>query len=163
MHDMAPGPDKFLPAAPTRVLTICTASLLLACGCVTKRESFNAAARNLAGTSWRLVQFDASDGTVLTPDDRSKYTLRFEADGRVFVRFDCNRGSGDWKSPGPNQIELGPLALTRAMCPRGSLHDHLVKQWEHIRTYVVRNGHLFLSLMADGGTYELEPFAADGA
>jgi para-nitrobenzyl esterase len=32
-----------------------------------------------------------------------------------------------------------------------------VKQWGFIRSYVVRDGHLFLSLMADGGIYEFEP------
>jgi para-nitrobenzyl esterase len=55
------------------------------------------------------------------------------------------------------QIEFGPLALTRAMCPPGSLHDQWVKQWPYIRSYVVKDGHLFLSLMADGGIYEFEP------
>jgi para-nitrobenzyl esterase len=32
-----------------------------------------------------------------------------------------------------------------------------VKDWPYVRSYVLRNGHLFLSLMADGGVYELEP------
>ncbi len=65
-----------------------------------------------------------------------------------------------WKSTGSSQLELGPLALTRAQCPVGSLHDHLVKQWGDIRSYVVRDGHLFLALMADAGIYELEPLPA---
>lgn len=111
----------------------------------------------LAGTSWQLVRFEGGDDTVLTPDDRSKYTLEFGSDGQVNARIDCNRGRGTWKSEGPNHLELGPLALTRAQCPSGSLHDHLVKQWEYIRSYVIRDGHLFLALMADGGIYEFEP------
>jgi para-nitrobenzyl esterase len=37
------------------------------------------------------------------------------------------------------------------------MHDHIVKQWSFIRSYVVKDGHLFLALMADGGTYEFEP------
>jgi len=137
----------------------CIGLALLAGACVTKRESFRdqSAAKSLSGTSWRLVQFEGGDGEVLTPEDRSKYTLQFLPDGSVSVRLDCNRGSGTWKSAGPGQIELGRLALTRALCPPGSLHDQIVKQWPYIRTYVIRNGHLFLSLMADGGTYELEP------
>jgi para-nitrobenzyl esterase len=32
-----------------------------------------------------------------------------------------------------------------------------VKQWGYIRSYVVKDGRLFLSLMADGGIYEFEP------
>ena len=111
----------------------------------------------LADTSWRLVKFQGGDGAVLTPDDRGKYTVAFAADGVVSVRFDCNRGRGGWKSAGKSQIEFGPMALTRAMCPPGSLHDQIVKQWPYVRSYVIKDGRLFLSLMADGGIYELEP------
>jgi para-nitrobenzyl esterase len=115
------------------------------------------AAGSLVGTSWRLVKFQGGDGTVLTPDDGSKYTLAFAADGRVSARIDCNRASGSWKSSGRNQLEFGPLAITRAMCPPGSLHDRIVNHWPYFRSYMIRNGHLYLSLMADGGVYEFEP------
>jgi heat shock protein HslJ len=111
----------------------------------------------LQGTSWQLVRFQGGDDTVLTPDDRTKYTLQFEAEGRIAARLDCNRGRGTWKATTAGQLELGPLALTRAMCPPGSLHDHFVKQWAAIRSYLITDGHLFLSLMADGGIYEFEP------
>jgi para-nitrobenzyl esterase len=111
----------------------------------------------LVGTSWQLVKFQGGDGTVLTPDDRSKYTLAFPDDGVLTARIDCNRGRGGWKSSGPNQLEFGPMAVTRAQCPPGSLHDQIVKQLPYVRSYVVKDGHLFLSLMADGGIYEFEP------
>lgn len=114
----------------------------------------------LAGTSWQLVRFRGGDDTIVTPDDGTKYTLAFGADGALTARIDCNRGRGTWKSPGPNQLELGPLALTRAMCPPGSMHDRIVKQWAFIRSYMTRNGRLFLSLAADGGIYEFEPAPA---
>ena len=52
------------------------------------------------------------------------------------------------------------MALTRAQCPPGSLHDQIVKQWRNIRSYVIRDGHLFLALKVDGGIYEFEPIAA---
>ena len=55
-------------------------------------------ADGLGGTSWRLVKFQGGDGTVLRPDDKSKYTLAFGADGNVSARIDCNRGRGAWKS-----------------------------------------------------------------
>ena len=114
------------------------------------------AAGGLADTSWQLVKIQGGDDTTLTPDDGANYTIAFHADGTVSARIDCNRGRGRWKSFGPNRLELSPLALTRAMCPPGSLHDHIVKHWQHIRSYVIRDGHLFLSLMADGGIYEFE-------
>jgi para-nitrobenzyl esterase len=108
-------------------------------------------------TSWQLVKFQGGDGTVLTPDDRTKYTVAFTNDGYVSVRLDCNRGRGTWILNGRNEIRFGPMALTRAMCPPAPLYDHLVKQWPFVRTYTLKGGHLFLALMADAGSYEFEP------
>src|SRR5262245_31594457 len=115
---------------------------------------------SLAGTKWRLVKVQGSDGTTLTPDDRSKYTIAFGAYGQLTARVDCNRGRGRWKSSGSNQLEVGPLALTRAACRPGSLHDQFVKQWRSIQSYLVREAHLFLAPMGDGGIYEFEPLVS---
>lgn len=115
-------------------------------------------AASLSGTSWQLVKFQSSDDKTLMPDDRTKYTVAFGSDGRVSVRIDCNHGHGTWKSAGPNQLQFAPLALTRAMCPPAPLNDRIPKDWEYVRSYTIKNGHLFLSLMADGGVYEFEPF-----
>ena len=115
------------------------------------------AAAAVAGRSWQLVRFRGGDDTIVTPDDRSKYTFAFGGDGLLAARIDCNRGRGTWKSAAPGQIEFGPLALTRAMCPPQSMHDRIVKHLPNIRSFVVKDGHLFLSLIADGGIYELEP------
>jgi len=125
--------------------------------CAASNDVRNDAAPQLEGTSWQLVRFQGGDDATLTPDDPKKYTIQFGADGQLTARIDCNRGRGTWKSSAPNQLELGPLALTRAMCPPGSLHDQIVKQWGYVRSYVFKDGHLFLALMADGGTYEFEP------
>jgi len=118
---------------------------------------------NLAGTSWQLVRIQSMDDKVATPDSRSKYTIAFGTDGRVSLRVDCNRGSGTWKSVEPGQLVFGPLAMTRAMCPPGSLHDRIVKDMGYVRSYVMKDGHLFLSLMADGGIYDFEPLPKTGA
>jgi para-nitrobenzyl esterase len=139
-------------------LLLVTLVVLTGCAQLTPQTT----ADRLTGTSWQLVKFRGGDDTVLVPDDKSKYTLAFAADGSVSARIDCNRGRGTWKSSGPNQLELTPMALTRAMCPPGSLHDRMVSQLPYVRSYVIRNGRLFLSLMADGGIYEFEPAEASG-
>jgi hypothetical protein len=56
-------------------------------------------------------------------------------------------------------VELSSLALTRAKCPESSLHDQIAKQWTYVRSFLIKDGHLFLALMADGGTYEFAPVA----
>ena len=116
----------------------------------------------LSGTSWQLVKFQGGDGEIVIPGDKSKYTISFGSDNRLTARIDCNRGNGSWKSAGPNQLEFGLLALTRATCPPGSLHDRIVRHWPFVRSYTIKNGHLFLSLMADGGIYEFEPMVKLG-
>ena len=114
------------------------------------------ASSSLADTSWQLVTFRGPDGTAVTPDERAKYTIEFGA-GQLRTRVDCNRGRGTWQSSGANQIQFGPLALTRARCPEGSLHDQIVKHWTDLRAYVIKESHLFLSVAGDAGTYEFEP------
>jgi heat shock protein HslJ len=106
---------------------------------------------------WQLVKFEGGDGTVLQPADRSKYTLEFGADGRLDVRVDCNRGRGRWTSPGENQIAFRAVSMTRKKCSADSLHNQFSRQAGTIRSYVIRDGHLFLELMGDAGTYEFEP------
>jgi para-nitrobenzyl esterase len=110
--------------------------------------------------SWQLVKFMDSNGQSLAPDDKANYTLNFDAQGQVSVRFDCNRGSGKWASASKGEIHFGPLALTKAACPAGSLHDRLVKDWPLIRSYTQQNGQLYLALAAEGGSYHFEPTGA---
>ena len=138
------------------VSTLAGTVLLLACSACTQ-TLHKEPATGRDGTSWQLVKFQGSDDKALTPDDRTKYTIAFGKDGRVSARIDCNRGRGTRKSSGPNQLQFGPLALTRAMCPPGSLHDRIATDWEFVRSYTLKDGHLFLALMADGGIYEFEP------
>lgn len=100
-----------------------------------------------------------SDGKTITPGDASKYTIAFGTDGNVSARIDCNRGRGTWKSSGPGRLEFGPLALTRAMCAPAVLNDRLPTDLPAVGSYAIRNGHLFLTLLADSGVYEFEPIA----
>jgi para-nitrobenzyl esterase len=127
--------------------------VLLALGCAQAPP----AGEGLVGPVWHLVRFRGGDDRVLTPGDRTRYTLQFGADGNVRARIDCNRGTGGYKTSGASGLEFGPMAMTRAMCPPGSMHDHVARQLPHIRSYVIRDGRLFLSLMADAGSYEFEP------
>jgi para-nitrobenzyl esterase len=129
--------------------------ILLAIGCAVQTPPESAT--GLGGTSWQLVKFQGGDDKVLVPDERSKYTIAFAKDGSVTARIDCNRGRGTWKSSGQGRLQFGPLALTRAMCSPGSLHDRMATDWEAVRSYTMKDTHLFLALMADGGIYEFEP------
>ena len=104
---------------------------------------------------------DDAQGTT-TPSDPSFYTMRLSPDGSVSMRLNCNRATGTWTAtPGQDatggQFEFGPLAGTRALCPPPSLDERLVAQAQYVRSYLMKEGRLSLSLMADGGIQIWEP------
>lgn len=123
---------------------------------------------SLAGTRWLLASIQSMDNAQPTrrPADPARYMLAFGEDGRVSLRLDCNRGSGTWqvtpaKNDDPGRVSgglaLGPLAVTRAMCPPDSLAPQIEKAWPLVRSYLIKDGQLHLSLMADGGIYSWTP------
>jgi len=112
---------------------------------------------SLEGTAWRLLNITSMDDTVDVPDKHDRYTLEFDTDGRAVMQADCNRGTGSWASDSPTQLTFGPIAATRAICPHGSLSDRYLAQFEWVRNYTLREGHLFLATMADGVIIEFGP------
>ena len=49
------------------------------------------------------------------------------------------------------------MTITRALCPEPRLDAVLVEQLPHVASYRIKDGRLFLTLQADGGTLEFEP------
>ena len=130
-----------------------------------KPEAAAAASDNpLAGTEWRLVEFQSMDDAigVVRPDDPSLYTMRLNADGTVNMRLNCNRANGSWSFEASadgtsGRFEFGPLAGTRALCPPPSMDEQIMSHAQWVRSYLLKDGRLYLSLMADGGIYAWEP------
>lgn len=124
----------------------------------------------LAGTEWQLVEFQSMDDTQGTtrPADPSMYTMRLNKDGTVNMKLNCNRATGTWSSePAADSTSggfgLGPLASTKALCPPPSMDEQINAQAQYIRSYLLKDGRLYLSLMADGGVYAWEPLTAGTA
>lgn len=111
----------------------------------------------LAGTSWRLVRFESGDESVLTPHDPDVFRLYLGADGQAAIQANCNRATGTWTSAEPSMLTFGPIASTMALCERESIAGRFLRDFEFMRSYVLRDGKLYISLMADGGIWEFEP------
>ena len=109
----------------------------------------------LSGTSWRLVKFQGPDETTVVPEDKSKYTINCGSNGRVTARVDCNRASSTWRANTKGELQFGSWSRTSAKCGPGSLHDRIVNDGANVRSFAIKDGHLFLS--GGGGYYELEP------
>ena len=119
---------------------------------------------SLAGTDWQLVEFQSMDDSIGTirPADPSVFTMRLNGDGTVHMRLDCNRATGSWSvepaaDGASGRFAFGQLAGTRALCPPPNLDERILTDAQYVRGYLLRKGHLYLSLMADAGIYVWGP------
>ena len=142
----------------SRLILLLMAGLLiiLPAAAVASTDS-TASTSELAGTSWQLVRIMSMDDSVYEPDDRSRYRIDFQEDGSVAILADCNRGKGSWTSESQGRLEFGPIASTKALCPPGSLSEKYLAEFQWVRSYVIKESHLFLATMADGSIIEFRP------
>ncbi len=118
----------------------------------------------LAGTAWELVSIQSMDDAVGTTSiaDPSLYTVRFGENGRAVLRFNCNRGEGRWtaktSAADSGQLRFGPIKATRARCPPPSIDERVARDMGYVRSYLLREGRLHMSLMADAGIDTWRPF-----
>jgi hypothetical protein len=124
---------------------------------------------SLADTQWRLVEFQSMDDSVGTKRtaDPTTYTMRLNGDGTVALRLTCNTANGTWSAePGlhdssSGRFEFGPLADTSGLCLSPDLDEQVLSQAQYVRSYLLKDGRLYLSLMADGGIFVWEPHAEE--
>jgi para-nitrobenzyl esterase len=104
----------------------------------------------LRGTSWQWVGV-TSPVESFTVDQPDRYTLSFVEGNKVVLRADCNRGTGPVASPSPGALEIGPLAMTRARCPPGSLSDRFARDVSRAVRFAIRGSELLVELQTDAG------------
>jgi heat shock protein HslJ len=152
-------------------ITVALATILCAACSTGTAPSADRAARDtqaigLTGTTWRLHDIQSMDdaqGNTRPQPDRV-YTMRLTPDGRAAFQLDCNRGSTSYtvgtSEVGRGTITFGNVAMTRAMCPPGSLDSRIARDMGYVRSYMMQGDTLSLSLMADGGIYVWKPDTA---
>ena len=116
--------------------------------------------RDVSATGWALVQIQSMDDTVRTPEEGGRYLLLFGIDGSVAVEAGCNRASGGLAVFDPPRLEFTELAATSALCAPGSLSGRFLAELGWVRSYVYRDGNLYLATMADGSIMEFAPVPA---
>lgn len=107
------------------------------------------------GTRWRLVAITGADGTSTKPENPANYTLLLGGDGRAAIQADCNRAFGAFVLAG-EALSFGPLGMTRAMCPPGSVSDPYVAALQETQSFTLADGRLTLT-QTDGGTLTFLP------
>lgn len=99
--------------------------------------------------TWEWVSF-TTPVEQIDVDKPERYTIRFERGGRAALKADCNRGTASYSTGKDRRIAFRPIALTRAMCPPGSLSDRFAKEVGRA-SYFKKDGDLFLELPVDSG------------
>ena len=139
------------------VLGVVLVGAALLSGCAVKSSAQNQP-DSLSGTSWTLVAFRQTTGNAaeILPTRPDQYSLSFQADGRLVAQLDCNQGSGTWQSTpleSGGSLHLGPIALTRMMCPPDPIGQRLPQDVEALQSYRIVNGQLQLNLAGNAGSY----------
>jgi heat shock protein HslJ len=93
----------------------------------------------LEDTRWELLSLSNGEAVV----EPTRYTLEFDETGMLTGRADCNRLSGQFVAL-DGEIELSPLAMTRAACPEGSIGNRYAAAVSAARGYSVDGDQLTL-------------------
>jgi len=128
---------------------------LLVLGCAGSGQVADSAVRSrdpqsVVGKTWQWVK-------TVTPVEKidvnqpERYTLKFDAKGRLQAKFDCNRGGGGYQIS-EGKLSFGPLMATRMACPEDSLDHLFMKHLADVNSFFVEGDSLYLELPVDSGT-----------
>lgn len=104
---------------------------------------------------WEWVSFQGMDDSSLEIADPSRYALELRSDG-VAVQADCNQGTGGHELDGAS-LTFTSFAVTEMACPGESHADTYLHHLGYVRSWIVEDGDLYLSLFADGGIMRFRP------
>jgi len=104
--------------------------------------------------TWRWVR-TVTPVEIIEVNEPDRYTLHLGMDGRAAMRFDCNRGGGEYEI-GDGTIDFGVMMSTRAACPPDTLDHVFMKQLDEVTSFFVQDGQLFLEMPMDSGTMRFE-------
>ncbi len=110
----------------------------------------------LLGVTWEWTGF-VNPVEAIEVDDPGRYTLRFEPDGTIHLRADCNRANGTVILGPGGSTAFAPMAATLAACPDGSLNGRFLTELGRATHYFIRDGRLYFDLPVDSGTLSFRP------
>jgi heat shock protein HslJ len=102
----------------------------------------------LEGSNWQLTNMIVQGGFTFTPDDPGEYRLNFRSENRLTGQSDCNNITGNWFQES-DALSFEPLAITRYLCPPGSLHNYHALYLRDVQTASLRDGNLILNTSID--------------
>ena len=130
--------------------------MLVACGRDGATGPTSGEPATITGVTWRLVAIQWADGRATRPADPDGYVFELGVDGRVSGKADCNRLMGTYTID-TQTLRFGPLATTRMACPPGSVDADWLRALAATDSWLVRDGHLQITMTGNAGTIQLAP------
>jgi heat shock protein HslJ len=119
--------------------------LLTACG--------GTSTDKLTATTWYLVSGGEKNPSwqwTVPLEAQSRYTIRFEADGKFTSQADCNQLAGSWQARGSDRVTITPGPMTMAFCGEMSFDILYASTLRQVQGWTVASTGMSLNL-ADGG------------
>jgi heat shock protein HslJ len=111
---------------------------------------------DLTQNVWLWQSTEYSDDTTIVAADPNKYTIKFQADGRLAIRADCNQGSSPYTLEGP-RLTIMPGVMTAAACVPPSQDATFLRDLHAVATYVMDGQNLVLNMKVDSGNMIFSP------
>ena len=105
---------------------------------------------SITSKTWQWISTVTPAEKVTVPDP-ARYTIAFTDNSRAQIKFDCNRGGGDFMIS-EQKLTFGPLMSSRMACPEDSLDATFMKDLQRVGSFFIQEGDLFLELQLHSGT-----------
>jgi len=114
---------------------------------------------SLTGRVWAWQGTQLSSNERIVPDGPERYTIEFQADSRVQLRADCNRGGAGYSAGADRSLTVTPAATTKMGCPPGSKGTEFVRELTEVGGYDFVDGDLVLMLKSNAGAMRFKAAA----
>jgi heat shock protein HslJ len=98
----------------------------------------------ITNITWKLEVIERVDGVTIAVPNPEQYTVRFEDDGQLSVRADCNTCTGRYVLEG-SSLFVNAVACTRAYCGLTSFDVSYAEALESVRMATVSGNQLTIT------------------
>jgi heat shock protein HslJ len=117
--------------------------LILALGAIACDEN-PVGPTEIRGVTWKLESIERAGMATITVPNPDQFTMRFETDGNLSVRADCNTCGGRYTLDGAS-LSIGNMACTLIACPVPGLDTTFTSALRNVRTATVSGSRLVIT------------------
>ena len=98
----------------------------------------------IRNVTWKLETIERPGSATITVPNPEQYTLRFESNGNLAVRADCNTCGGRYSLNG-SSLSVGDVACTLIACAVPGLDTTFTSALRNVRSATASEGRLVIT------------------